>query len=117
MLARNSGAACAALMIGAAAAAGCVIPPPQGHLVPAAASAGSAPPKTPKVPARGGNPFAGAAFYVDNKPSPRHQADTWRAPRPDNAAAIERIANQPKADWIGDWNPNVELDVDRRVTA
>jgi endoglucanase len=111
------GGARAALLIGAAAAAGCVIPPPQGHLVPAAAGAGGAPPRTPKAPAPGGNPFAGAAFYVDNESSARHQADAWRATRPDDAAAIERIASQPKADWIGDWNPNVELDVDRRVTA
>jgi len=100
----------------AAGTAGCVIPPPQGHVVPATPGLAAAT-KTPKAaPRPGENPFARAAFYVDDQSSAKRQADTWRAKRPEDAAAIERIARQPKADWFGDWNPNVELAVDLRVT-
>src|SRR5215471_1676498 len=101
----------------AAAAPGCVIPPPQGHVVPATGATAAAAVRTPKAaPRAGDNPFVGTAFYVDDQSSAKKQAETWRAARPDDAAAIARIAAQPKADWFGDWNPNVELAVDQRVT-
>jgi endoglucanase len=99
----------------AAGAGNCVIPPPQGHTISATPSAAAS--RTPKAaPRPGENPFAGAAFYVDDHSSARKQADDWRGTRPADAAAIERIAGQPKADWFGDWNPNAELAVDQRVT-
>jgi endoglucanase len=99
----------------AAATAGCVIPPPQGHIV--AASGGVPVSKTPKAaPRPGENPFAGAAFYVDHQSNAARQVETWRTSHPDDAAAIEKIASQPKADWFGDWNPNIELAADQRVT-
>jgi endoglucanase len=97
-------------------ALGCVIPPPQGRVT--AASGAGAHARTPKTaPRPGENPFAGAAWYVDLASNASKQAERWRATRPDDAAAIERIASQPKADWFGDWNPNVSLAVDQRVTA
>src|SRR4051812_39166159 len=107
----------AAVVVGVAVlmALGCVIPPPQGRVT--AASGTKGPARTPKAaPRPGENPFAGAAWYVDLGSNARRQADKWRATRPDDAAAIERIASQPKADWFGDWNPNVALAVDQRVT-
>lgn len=100
----------------AAVLAGCVIPPPQGHVVPATAGAATGARTPSAAPAPGQNPFAGAAFYVDHQSSAHRQAEAWRATRPEDAAAIDRIAAQPKADWFGDWNPNVELAVDQRVT-
>ena len=39
-------------------------------------------------------------------------ADQWRAARPADAAAMDKIARQPVASWMGNWNPNIELDVE-----
>jgi endoglucanase len=110
-----------AVVVAAAAAAaitaGCLIPPSQGHLLPASGGGAAAAARTPKAPPRPGeNPFAGAAFYVDHQSNASRQVENWRATRPGDASAIDKIAGQPKADWFGDWNPNIEQAVDQRVT-
>src|SRR5690348_4175915 len=95
------------LLAAALAIAGC-IPYPE-PIVP-----GPVPPPEPR--AQGPNPLAGMRFYVDPSGSARRQVDAWRASRPDDAAALERIAGQPHADWFGDWNPDVAAAVDQRVS-
>ncbi len=64
----------------------------------------------------GANPLAGARLYVDPSGPARRQVDAWRSSRPADAAAIERIAGQPHADWIGEWSSPAAESVDRRVT-
>ena len=62
------------------------------------------------------NPFAYHKLFVDPASNARLQADQWRSSRPHDAQAMDRIARQPKATWIGDWNPNVKAAVDHTVT-
>lgn len=61
------------------------------------------------------NPFAGARFFVDPASNARQQADAWRATRPLDAAAMDRIATQSQADWLGNWIPDVASHVAARV--
>jgi endoglucanase len=57
------------------------------------------------------NPFADVYWVVDTESNARRTADRWRATRPADAAAMDKLAGQPSAAWMGNWNPNVELDV------
>ncbi|NAZ84158.1 1,4-beta-glucanase, partial [Kineococcus sp. R8] len=50
------------------------------------------------------NPLAGARFWVDPASNARREADR-RAADPAARAALLRIAEQPGAEWIGDWTP------------
>ena len=62
------------------------------------------------------NPFDDMLLYVDPTSPARKQADAWKTSRPQDAALLERIASEPTATWIGDWNQNVRRDVDEVVT-
>jgi endoglucanase len=55
------------------------------------------------------NPIAGARFWVDPASDARKTADAWRASRPDDAAQLDKIASQPQARWLGDWNATSEV--------
>src|SRR5687767_13542276 len=73
------------------------------------------PPPPPTVP--GPNPLADVAFYVNPTSKAKLQADEWRLSRPADALQMDKIAAQPQARWIGNWNVDVRTDVDRFVTA
>jgi endoglucanase len=63
------------------------------------------------------NPLAGAVFFNDPDANPaKQQQQQWQASRPNDAAQIAKIADQPKAIWIGSWNGNVQADVQKIVT-
>ncbi len=51
------------------------------------------------------NPFLGAEGYVDPNATARLDADRRRAWDPAGAAALDKVASGPQADWIGDWVP------------
>lgn len=74
------------------------------------------PAASPAVPQSTPSPIAGARFWVDPASSARKTADEWRASRPTDAQAMEKVAAQPQARWIGNWNANVEADVSAAVT-
>ncbi len=57
------------------------------------------------------NPLTGLVLWVDPTSNPAQQADAWRASSPDDAAAMDTIATQPVAKWLGGWNSDVEGDV------
>jgi endoglucanase len=57
------------------------------------------------------NSLVGARLFVDPDSPAREQAERWRASRPNDAAMMDRIASQPVAQWIGDWNDDVRGDV------
>ncbi len=56
---------------------------------------------------RGANPFANAPLYVEFDSLPRWTAHMWRATRPDDADAVEALAREPVATWMGDWCADV----------
>ena len=61
------------------------------------------------------NPFAGARWYIDPASNAQRQADAWRASRPADAAAMDKIAGQPQADWWGEWAGDIQKAVAARV--
>jgi endoglucanase len=61
------------------------------------------------------NPFAGARLYVDPHSDAQRQAETWKRSKPDDAALVARIANQPVARWFGGWVGNVRREVAQAV--
>lgn len=63
------------------------------------------------------NPLAGVKFYVDPLSNATKQANEWKASRPSDAVALEKIASQPQADWFGGWSGNIETAVSAKVKA
>ena len=63
------------------------------------------------------SPLTGARLFVDPDSPARVQADAWRASRPDDAALLDRIAERPQAEWLGDWSGDVGAAVAGRVAA
>lgn len=59
------------------------------------------------------NLFSNTRLYVDPSSPARRQADAWRRSRPADAALMDKIAQQPLAQWVGGWN----LDIGREVSA
>ena len=84
---------------------GTTTPPPEAE---------PAPVPSPPVPV-GPNPIAGATFWVSPDSKARDQANEWRASRPDDAAQMDKIANNSQARWFGDWSSNVESSVNSFV--
>lgn len=82
---------------------------------PPADTARAAPP--PHDPAMNtANPFAGVTLYVERASNAQAWIDTNVAFRPADAAAMARIASQPQAEWLGDWNMNIRQQANDRVT-
>jgi endoglucanase len=61
------------------------------------------------------NPLAGRRLYVDPNSAARRQAETLKRSRPDDAALLARIADQPVARWLGGWVNNIAREVDAAV--
>jgi endoglucanase len=64
---------------------------------------------------KGENPFKDAYWALESESNAARTAGQWRARRPADAAALDKIAGQPAAAWIGNWNPQIEMDVKRQV--
>ena len=62
------------------------------------------------------NALAGATFWVDPSSSAKQTADAWRLTRAADAAQMDKVASGAVARWIGNWNTNVQADVDAAVT-
>lgn len=76
----------------------------------------SAPEPQPEPePTPDSNPFAGEKFYVNPNSPAANQVAAWSNTRPADAEQIRKIANNPKAAWFGDWNSNVQSDVNSYV--
>lgn len=80
------------------------------------ASTFAAPPLAPPVPVNG-NPILGASFWVNPSSNARLTADSWRVTRPADAAAMDKIASQPQAQWFTGWSGDIRRDVDALVSA
>ena len=57
------------------------------------------------------NRLAGMTLFVNPDSPAKRQADAWRRSRPADAALMDRIASQPVAKWMGNWNTDVRRDV------
>src|SRR5687767_10953950 len=53
------------------------------------------------------NPLQGKRLYVSPKTPARQQALAWQKSRPDDAARMLRLAEQPHAIWVGEWDGDV----------
>ncbi len=67
------------------------------------AAARSAPPPAQAV----ANPLQGRLLYVNPAIDARRQAAVWQNSRPDDAARMLRVADQPHAIWLGEWDGDV----------
>ena len=62
------------------------------------------------------NLFSGAKLYVDPASQAKRQAEAWRRSRPADAALMDKIAEQPIAQWLGGWNLDIGSDVSDAVS-
>src|SRR5437868_2739491 len=113
---------CLATALVALSSAACVAPPPPPPgSVPVAAA--EPPPRkkdepaTPVVPRKKGeNLFVAAKWFQDEYGVAHQTARRLQQTNPEQAALIQKIAENGGADWIGDWTPNVGNWVEKRVT-
>lgn len=61
------------------------------------------------------NPFVGAKLWVDPDSVARGLAKRWKNERPEDAALMAKLGEQPAAIWVGDWVPNVESFMTRQM--
>ena len=64
-----------------------------------------------------GKPFAGKKLYVNPNTDPARWANDHKNSDPVNAALMAKVAAGAETQWYGNWNSNVQQDVDRQVTA
>lgn len=78
---------------------------------PAAASAAPAAEpiaEAPKPPKATGNPFKDMKLWVDPESLSMLTANSMRKKDPEKAKLLDKIAQQPQALWVGDWNKDVK---------
>jgi endoglucanase len=85
-------------------------PPSSPSASPAPSAKRSPKPKQPAVEpgavSVGGRALDDWQLYVEPGSEAAEQAVLWRASRPADAARMDRLAAQPQAKWLGDWNPD-----------
>jgi len=62
-----------------------------------------------------GNPLAGVKLWVDPSSNAMLRANAIRAKEPEHAALLDKIAKQPQALWLGEWNSNIYRTVQYNV--
>ena len=62
------------------------------------------------------NPIANKPLYVDPNSTAKRQAETLRRSRPQDAALLAQIADQPVARWLGGWVSDIGREVDNAVS-
>jgi len=68
------------------------------------------------APSSAGNPLSGVSFFNDPDANPAAQQEQqWQSSNPTNAALMAKIADQPKAIWMGSWNNNIASDAQLAV--
>lgn len=64
--------------------------------------------EAPKPPKATGNPFTGMKLWVDPESLSMLTANSLRKKDPEKAKILDKIAQQPQALWVGDWNKDVK---------
>jgi endoglucanase len=77
--------------------------------------------KAQTIPSPAPQPTAAAsaagALYVNPDSPAAAQASAWRSSRPADAAAMDMLAAQPQAVWLGGWNADVQGDAQKTASA
>ncbi len=60
-------------------------------------------------------PFEAYSLFVEPDSHPARQADDWRDDDPEGAELMDRMAEQPTATWLGDWDEDVAHTVDSAI--
>jgi len=71
--------------------------------------------EAPKPPKASGNPLVGVKLWVDPNSNAMLRANAIRAKEPEKAAIIDKIAKQPQALWLGEWNSNIYRTVEYNI--
>jgi endoglucanase len=71
------------------------------------------PPRAAKVE---GNPFEGVKLWVDPESLAMLRANALRNKEPAKAKTLDKIAKQPQALWLGEWNTNIYRTVQHVVS-
>src|SRR4051794_29924369 len=100
----------ASIVVLAVSFVACVIPPGPATL-PASGATGQPHASVTAPRVKGDNPFKDAYWVLDANSTARRTADQWRTSRPEDAAAMDKIAGQPSAAWMGNWFPQIETAV------
>ena len=72
--------------------------------------------EAPVPPPVTANPLKGAKLFVDPESSVMGTANHLRKTDPEKAALLDKIAKQPQALWMGEWNKNVYRAVDHLIS-
>ena len=96
-------------VLAALLATACIVPPP-ARRIPAIGM-----PSPAARPVASGNPFKDAAWVVKDRSNAARAAEQLRSTHPKEAALLDRIAGQPTASWMGNWNPRIADDVEGTV--
>lgn len=62
------------------------------------------------------SPFIGESLFVDPNSNAVLESRSLKETNSVSSSLLEKIAKQPSADWFGDWNTDIEEDVNKRVT-
>ena len=60
--------------------------------------------------------FVNALLWVDPNSNAKKTADAWRTTRPADATQMDKVAAGATARWMGNWNTNIQAEVDAAVT-
>jgi endoglucanase len=107
----------AALVLTAACQSSSMSAPASGATPPSSQPDHSAPiTEAPVPPPVTANPLKGAKLFVDPEASVVGKANFLRKTDPAKAALLDKIAKQPQALWMGEWNSNIYRAADHFVT-
>src|SRR3569623_1699883 len=96
--------------------AACIIPPAPATL-PASGVPGQPRASMKSARPKGESPFKDAYFVLDPESNAARTAERWRSSRPQDAAALDKIASQTAAAGIGNWSYPFDVEVMRLVLA
>jgi endoglucanase len=63
----------------------------------------------------GKNPFVGHQLLIDSQSAAALTAERWSLSRPEDARLMQKIADQPQAEWVGEWSGAVKLFMKQRM--
>lgn len=93
------------------------VPSPTPITVSLAIAPSPTPSPTPTPTANGTDPLSGAKLYVNPYSDPARWVSANQQNDPADSTLMAKIANQPESEWFGDWNSNIQQDVQNTTNA